>query len=100
MYEQTYKRLEKLKKTFDALVKRNEDLEEAFKIARVNKETYDLREAARERVLTGMRNELRDLKAKYFVPSVPDEEDLRLEEIERQIHEEMQDERKSLPPPT
>ena len=50
--------------------------------------------------MTGMREEINALKAKLFVPSVPDEEDLRLEEIERQIHEEMQDDRKSLPPPT
>jgi hypothetical protein len=60
MYEQTYKRLEKLKKTFDALVKRNEELEEALKVARVNKETYDLREAARERVLKSISEKIKE----------------------------------------
>jgi hypothetical protein len=60
MYEQTYKRLEKLKKTFDALVKRNEELEEALKVARVNKETYDLREAARERVLIKISEKIKE----------------------------------------
>jgi len=60
MYEQTYKRLEKLKKTFDAVVKRNLELEEALKIARINKETYELRDQARDRILISLSEKIKE----------------------------------------
>jgi hypothetical protein len=68
MYEQTYKRLERLKKTFDGLVHRNEELEEALRVARINKETYDLRDAARDRILIELSEENQRLKRESLPP--------------------------------
>jgi hypothetical protein len=69
MYEQTYKRLEKLKKTFDGLVQRNKELEVALWQARIDKDTFEMRDAARDRVLQKLSEENETLRESLPSPT-------------------------------
>lgn len=60
MYEQTYKRLEKLKTTFDHLVINNQKLQEELKSLRQYVATSQAREEARERVLIKISEKIKE----------------------------------------
>lgn len=79
MYEQTYRRLEKLKSTFDQLVidnkalhekvyKRDEPLHKELERLRNYVETVQAREEARERVLKSLSEKIRDQENRESLP--------------------------------
>jgi mitochondrial fission protein ELM1 len=69
MYEQTYKRLEKLKNTFDALVITNQ--KQQLKIEELNNyvSTVGAREEARERVLAGLEEKVKQYEDRESLSS-------------------------------
>jgi regulator of replication initiation timing len=99
MYEQTYKRLEKLKTTFDHLVINNQELQKELKSLRQYVETAQAREEARERVLITLSKEKNNLDWLKYVKEIhlAPQADLGLI---GQVEEEIKEDRKGVSPPT